>query len=74
MRDNPLGMAWARRLLRSVHQGVLGKLDLMGCTFQDTSTSSSAAAVGSSAALFNPNEPDGTYHLDLGNAAAHQAS
>ncbi|KAL6747320.1 hypothetical protein V8C86DRAFT_1341316 [Haematococcus lacustris] len=32
MRDNPLGMAWARRLLRSVHQGVLGKLDLMGCT------------------------------------------
>jgi hypothetical protein len=32
MRDNPLGQAGARRLLRAVHKGTIHRLDLMGCT------------------------------------------
>ena len=68
LRDNPLGHAAAERLIRAVQRkpisGALKQVDLMGCGL--------APAAGSSTKLFNPNEPDGSYDLDVAVPAQRQ--
>ncbi|KAG2430128.1 hypothetical protein HXX76_010227 [Chlamydomonas incerta] len=64
LRDNPVGVVAARKLLKAMHQGVLETVDLLGCSF----------SMGGSSVVWDPHDPDGTYDLDLEVPAHYQVA
>ncbi|KXZ46392.1 hypothetical protein GPECTOR_44g68 [Gonium pectorale] len=63
LRDNPVGVLAARRLLKAANQGVIESVDLLGCSF---------GGMGSSTVVWDPHDPDGVYDLDLEVPAHYQ--
>ncbi|KAG2447848.1 hypothetical protein HYH02_007304 [Chlamydomonas schloesseri] len=64
LRDNPVGVMAARKLLKAMHQGVLETVDLLGCSF----------SMGGSSVVWDPHDPDGVYDLDLEVPAHYQVA
>lgn len=64
LRDNPVGVVAARKLLKAVKAGQLAEVDLLGCSFGVLGASSTVA--------WDPHDPDGVYDLDLEVPAHYQ--
>ncbi|GIL76620.1 hypothetical protein Vretifemale_6114, partial [Volvox reticuliferus] len=65
LRDNPVGVVAARKLLKALHQGVIESVDLLGCSF---------GGMGGSTVVWDPHDPDGVYDLDLETPAHYQVA
>ncbi|GFR44940.1 hypothetical protein Agub_g6028, partial [Astrephomene gubernaculifera] len=65
LRDNPVGVVAARKLLKALHGGALESVDLLGCSF---------GGMGGSTVVWDPHDPDGVYDLDLEVPAHYQVA